>query len=76
MRARSELLEVDFGGPLHCLVICGTTHPLEEELLKWHMKDAQSGGEDGAKESSVKESLAKDVQGRADASSETIDSAR
>lgn len=37
----SELLEVDFGGPLHCLVICGTTHPLEEELLKWHRADQQ-----------------------------------
>lgn len=37
----SELLEVDFGGPLHCLVICGTTHPLEEELLKWHRAHQQ-----------------------------------
>ncbi|CAM9779776.1 unnamed protein product [Choristocarpus tenellus] len=33
----SELLDVDFGSPLHSLVICGTTHPLEDELLKWHM---------------------------------------
>lgn len=32
----SELLGVDFGAPLHSLVICGTTHPLEDELLKWH----------------------------------------
>lgn len=32
----SELLDVDFGAPLHSLVICGTTHPLEDELLKWH----------------------------------------
>ncbi len=32
----SELLDVDFGEPLHSLVICGTTHPLEDELLKWH----------------------------------------
>lgn len=32
----SELLHVDFGEPLHSLVICGTTHPLEDELLKWH----------------------------------------
>ena len=27
---------MDFGPPLHSLVICGTTHPLEDELLKWH----------------------------------------
>lgn len=32
----SELLDVDFGEPLHSLVICGATHPLEDELLKWH----------------------------------------
>lgn len=32
----SELLDVDFGEPLHSLVICGKTHPLEDELLKWH----------------------------------------
>lgn len=77
MRAYSELLEVDFGGPLHCLVICGTTHPLEEELLKWHMKDAQSGGgKDGATESSLEESLSTDVEGRANAGSEKEGSAR
>ncbi|KAB5568151.1 hypothetical protein OIU76_006643 [Salix suchowensis] len=28
-----QLLAVDFGAPLHCLVIVGTTHPLEEEML-------------------------------------------
>ncbi|KDP32139.1 hypothetical protein JCGZ_12600 [Jatropha curcas] len=28
-----ELLAVDFGAPLHCLVIVGKTHPLEEEML-------------------------------------------
>ncbi|EPS58751.1 hypothetical protein M569_16063, partial [Genlisea aurea] len=28
-----ELLEVDFGPPLHCLVIVGETHPIEEEML-------------------------------------------
>lgn len=27
---------MDFGEPLHSLIICGTTHPLEDELLKWH----------------------------------------
>lgn len=35
----SELLDVEMGGPLHCLVICGTTHPLENELLKWYSAD-------------------------------------
>lgn len=30
-----ELLEVDFGGPLHCLVICGEQHPCEVELLQF-----------------------------------------
>ncbi|CAM9504860.1 unnamed protein product [Laminaria digitata] len=47
----SELLDVDFGAPLHSLVICGTTHPLEDELLKWHRVQkspppaAEGGGE-------------------------------
>ena len=30
-----ELLEVDFEGPLHCLVICGEQHPCEVELLQF-----------------------------------------
>ena len=29
-----ELLNVDFGGPLHALVIAGKIHPMEEEILK------------------------------------------
>lgn len=37
-----ELLGVEMGGPLHCLVICGTTHPLENELLKWYSADPES----------------------------------
>jgi len=28
-----ELLEVDFGAPLHCLAICGEIHPLEQEVI-------------------------------------------
>jgi diphthine synthase len=28
-----QLLAVDFGPPLHCLVIVGQTHPVEEEML-------------------------------------------
>lgn len=27
-----ELLSVDFGTPLHSLVICGEVHPLEEDV--------------------------------------------
>lgn len=29
-----ELLTVDFGAPLHCLALCGETHPLELEVLE------------------------------------------
>ncbi|PQP96151.1 putative diphthine methyl ester synthase [Prunus yedoensis var. nudiflora] len=28
-----QLHFVDFGAPLHCLVIAGKTHPVEEEML-------------------------------------------
>ncbi|OVA13198.1 Tetrapyrrole methylase [Macleaya cordata] len=31
-----ELLTVDFGAPLHCLVIVGKTHPVEEEMLEFY----------------------------------------
>ncbi|KAG8377905.1 hypothetical protein BUALT_Bualt08G0082100 [Buddleja alternifolia] len=31
-----QLLTVDFGPPLHCLVIVGNTHPLEEEMLEFY----------------------------------------
>ena len=30
-----ELLKVDFGPPLHCLALCGETHPLETEILEY-----------------------------------------
>ncbi|KAJ8427077.1 hypothetical protein Cgig2_008946 [Carnegiea gigantea] len=30
-----ELLTVDFGPPLHCLVIAGETHPVEREMLSF-----------------------------------------
>ena len=30
-----DLLDVDFGAPLHCLAIIGETHPLEEEMLEF-----------------------------------------
>jgi diphthamide biosynthesis methyltransferase len=28
-----QLLRVDFGGPLHCMAICGKMHELEEEVI-------------------------------------------
>ncbi|KAI8549513.1 hypothetical protein RHMOL_Rhmol06G0030500 [Rhododendron molle] len=31
-----QLLAVDFGAPLHCLVIVGETHPVEEEMLGFY----------------------------------------
>ncbi|RRT79167.1 hypothetical protein B296_00021185 [Ensete ventricosum] len=31
-----ELLDIDFGPPLHCLVIVGETHPVEEEMLEFY----------------------------------------
>uniref|UniRef100_A0A5B7C1T0 diphthine methyl ester synthase n=1 Tax=Davidia involucrata TaxID=16924 RepID=A0A5B7C1T0_DAVIN len=31
-----QLLTVDFGEPLHCLVIVGQTHPVEEEMLGFY----------------------------------------
>lgn len=31
-----QLGSVDFGAPLHCLVIVGETHPVEEEMLEFY----------------------------------------
>lgn len=31
-----QLRSVDFGAPLHCLVIVGETHPVEEEMLGFY----------------------------------------
>ncbi|CAI9116916.1 OLC1v1018206C1 [Oldenlandia corymbosa var. corymbosa] len=31
-----QLSDVDFGPPLHCLVIVGNTHPIEEEMLDFY----------------------------------------
>ncbi|KAK7255179.1 hypothetical protein RIF29_28583 [Crotalaria pallida] len=31
-----QLQAIDFGAPLHCLVITGRTHPLEEEMLDFY----------------------------------------
>jgi len=32
-----KLLDVDFGAPLHCLIIVGETHPVEQEMLEFYM---------------------------------------
>lgn len=37
-----ELHTIDFGAPLHCLVIVGKTHPLEEEMLDFYTNDGES----------------------------------
>jgi len=31
-----QLQLIDFGAPLHCLVIAGKTHPVEEEMLDFY----------------------------------------
>ena len=31
-----DLRRVDFGGPLHCLALCGDVHPLETEVLEYY----------------------------------------
>lgn len=37
-----ELQLVDFGAPLHCLVIVGKTHPVEEEMLDFYRLKKQN----------------------------------
>ena len=37
-----QLLKVDFGAPLHCLVIVGKTHPVEEEMLDFYKLKGES----------------------------------
>ncbi|XP_054819506.1 probable diphthine methyl ester synthase [Prosopis cineraria] len=37
-----QLQRIDFGAPLHCLVIIGKTHPLEEEVLDFYRCRTQS----------------------------------
>ena len=32
-----ELGEADFGGPLHCLIVCGEVHELEWEALEVYL---------------------------------------
>ncbi|XP_057977512.1 probable diphthine methyl ester synthase [Malania oleifera] len=40
-----QLLVVDFGAPLHCLVIVGQTHPVEEEMLSFYALKGESSSE-------------------------------
>uniref|UniRef100_A0A7N0V314 diphthine methyl ester synthase n=1 Tax=Kalanchoe fedtschenkoi TaxID=63787 RepID=A0A7N0V314_KALFE len=42
-----QLRNVDFGEPLHCLVITGETHPIEEEMLDFYKLQSQGPFEDG-----------------------------
>ncbi|XP_015871852.3 probable diphthine methyl ester synthase [Ziziphus jujuba] len=37
-----QLQLVDFGAPLHCLVITGHTHPVEEEMLDFYRLETQN----------------------------------
>nr|XP_023878413.1 probable diphthine methyl ester synthase [Quercus suber]POE78342.1 putative diphthine methyl ester synthase [Quercus suber] len=37
-----QLQMIDFGTPLHCLVIVGKTHPVEEEMLDFYKLRAES----------------------------------
>jgi len=38
----NELKEQDFGGPLHCMVICGQVHDLELDFVKRFLVDGSS----------------------------------
>lgn len=38
-----QLRSIDFGPPLHCLVIVGKTHPVEEEMLDFYKSGNESG---------------------------------
>ncbi|GBF93120.1 diphthine methyl ester synthase-like [Raphidocelis subcapitata] len=42
-----QLLDVDFGPPLHCLIIAGSVHAIEEEMLA-HYRFGAPGAEAGA----------------------------
>ncbi len=43
-----QLLDVDFGPPLHSLVIAGDTHPIELEYLEQFMVGRQREAEGGS----------------------------
>ncbi|CAI0382740.1 unnamed protein product [Linum tenue] len=46
-----QLLSVDFGSPLHCLVITGQTHPLEEEMLNIYRLNTKDDSDQKVKKS-------------------------
>lgn len=39
-----DLVTVEFGPPLHCMVICGELHPCEKELLAFFQAKAEEIG--------------------------------
>jgi diphthine synthase len=43
----AELAKVDFGAPLHCLVIAGAVHVVEEEMLACYRVNGGGGGGQG-----------------------------
>ncbi len=61
----AELADVDFGEPLHCMVICGELHPCETELLAFfrvkgdEKRIVRSAGE-GSSDGSVSEGEAEE----------------
>lgn len=44
----AELAGVDFGEPLHCMVICGELHPCEVELLEFFKVKKTGEGQEQA----------------------------
>ena len=46
-----QLRRVDFGPPLHCLALCGETHPLEDDMLRYYaVKEEELLGEEEVKQ--------------------------
>lgn len=44
-----QLQTIDFGTPLHCLVIAGKTHPVEDEMLEFYKLKGESLEQMGSK---------------------------
>lgn len=42
-----QLQSMDFGEPLHCLVITGNTHPVEDEMLDFYRLKGENPGQEG-----------------------------
>ena len=45
--AMRQLRLVDFGQPLHCLIIVGKTHPVEEEMLEFYKIGSENSEQKG-----------------------------